>query len=608
MPNQQDDLSRAFNLAYFIHLDKIVARDIAKRALAKLEVAANAQFKRYYYTPTGRSQKNSSRGHRTKVTLKESHLLQRLVYIESEAVEQQQEKNNTGALSRTDMVIRYVKHLVKMTLRRNSFYITLGVSRLLHNYSTSDTMELYALVIQDPERVPDDFYYRSRKKRLLQEFCTRFGDLLKVVRGYRGEQRFEEEPAPKNARSMDKIVRESLRRFTPWDSSCVVSDRFDPYSQVISELTFDGRDPDAEHAIEINRIHTVLHPDCYGRLTSSLELSKPEERLALPHFNLHSDEDEEGPEDDNRDPPDLSDEDRENVRAYLTGKKAARRQKVPAVLSVRVDGCECATLDPARQREVRLKASDDAELIEIYAPGEALLALYLVTDPDPLEARGPIRETIRLEAGQEVSFSIESLPDPDGLGATLEIAVGYRETQWVRSLTLLSSRIKRSVFAALGLGEGSRVPVWAPVLALLIIALLVFRGGLPFDPGKNGPDDLTRGLNFFTYGLPLSRVEAIYVDPIGEREYENRLREALIANLKASRRFRLPEKRDDADAVFKNLSEYLDGPKDTIVLALVNAEGETLWTVSGLKENDKVNPDDQARVILENLLSEINKE
>src|SRR5262249_35503046 len=51
----EESLARAFQLAYFIHGDRETALNIAAEALAKLEVAAAAQDKRLYYTPTGRA-------------------------------------------------------------------------------------------------------------------------------------------------------------------------------------------------------------------------------------------------------------------------------------------------------------------------------------------------------------------------------------------------------------------------------------------------------------------------------------------------------------------------------------------------------------------------
>jgi hypothetical protein len=78
----EESLARAFQLAYFIHGAKETALNIAVEAFAKLEVAAAAQDKRLYYTPTGRAERVER--FRTKVSVGELHLLQRLVYVESE--------------------------------------------------------------------------------------------------------------------------------------------------------------------------------------------------------------------------------------------------------------------------------------------------------------------------------------------------------------------------------------------------------------------------------------------------------------------------------------------------------------------------------------------
>src|SRR5215510_4865583 len=164
----EESLARAFQLAYFIHGDKETALNIVTEAFAKLEVAAAAQDKRLYYTPTGRATR--AERFRTKVSVGELHLLQRLVYVESEPYERHAEQSP----DEEDMLIYFIKHLVRITVRRNSFYVTLGLSRLLHNYSTADTMEMYDVLVQDPGRVRDDYYYRSRKGRLMKELKERF--------------------------------------------------------------------------------------------------------------------------------------------------------------------------------------------------------------------------------------------------------------------------------------------------------------------------------------------------------------------------------------------------------------------------------------------------
>src|SRR2546423_6418549 len=223
-PNELPD--RAFQLAWFLHRERKTAIEIATRALNKLQLAATAQGKRLYYRLTGRA---DARKARSKVSMGEPHLLQRLVYIESEEYERQKEAAaqdlhaNSGATParQSDLVVFFIKHLVRITTRRNSFYVTLGLSRLLYNYTTPETMELYNLVIQDPERVHDDYYYRSRKSLLLKELKEHFGALVEVAKGPRGEQRWQAEYNSRHA----SLVRECLLWFTPWATPCVVPER-----------------------------------------------------------------------------------------------------------------------------------------------------------------------------------------------------------------------------------------------------------------------------------------------------------------------------------------------------------------------------------------------
>ena len=151
--NYKDDwLDKAFQLAFFLHGQREKAKTIALNAMNKLETASNAQFKRYYYTPTGRAE--HSRATRSRVSLNDLQLLQRLVFVESEIFEREEEA--AEKTSEKNLLKFFIKHLVRISLKRNSFYVTLAVSRILHNYGTADAMEIYNIVVQDPERVHDD--------------------------------------------------------------------------------------------------------------------------------------------------------------------------------------------------------------------------------------------------------------------------------------------------------------------------------------------------------------------------------------------------------------------------------------------------------------------
>ena len=106
--NADDWLNKAFQLAYFLHGDRDVAKQIALNAMGKLEIASTAQFKRYYYTPTGRA--DSQLATRSRVSLSDLQLLQRLVFVESEKFER--EKEIEGKASKRELLTYFIKHAV----------------------------------------------------------------------------------------------------------------------------------------------------------------------------------------------------------------------------------------------------------------------------------------------------------------------------------------------------------------------------------------------------------------------------------------------------------------------------------------------------------------
>jgi hypothetical protein len=222
---------------------------------------------------------------RTKVCLSESHLLQRLVYAESEPHERQEEQRLNATIGEVSLITRYIKHLINITLMRNSFHVALGVSRLLYNYTTAESMKLYDLIMQNPERAKDDAYWRERKARLRRELKDRFGQRLAVVRGTHGEERFRRR---EDSAQYLGLVKQCLQMFTPWNTPCPLPGA-GPAPGEIEAFTFRGADPDEEHQIEVARMHAVIHPDCYERLVAGLGLDSPARRLEIPKFFHNSD-------------------------------------------------------------------------------------------------------------------------------------------------------------------------------------------------------------------------------------------------------------------------------------------------------------------------------
>ncbi|HEX6188316.1 MAG TPA: hypothetical protein VFZ40_09560 [Pyrinomonadaceae bacterium] len=465
----QDELpNRAFQLAYFLHRERTTALEIAVRALNKLQLAATAQGKRLYYRLTGRS--DAARKARSKVSVEEPHLLQRLVYVESEEFERRKEAaaQNSNAhdevtpACHSDLVVFFIKHLVRITTRRNSFYVTLGLGRLLYNYTTPETMELYNLVIQDPDRVHDDYYYRSRKGVLLKELKERFGELIEVMKGPRGEQRWR---TGESNSGQAELVRECLTWFTPWSTPCVVPERFNPLNDPIEKLTFAGRHPDDEHEVEVNRIHAALHPDCFARLAAANGLTAPDERLELPHFFLadaHDDSDQ-----DSRRPPNLSEEDLNTINNLLAQEAGRRKAASSGFLRVLVDGTEMAEINTQRSASARFAIPEEAEVVEVYGrdeQGPLLLATHL------LNFNGPTNRdfTITAEGGQRISFAVQLLRDHDG-SAGAQLAVTYAQSG-VEGTGAKLNQLSTSIFNAVR--DLSSAGWWKPAAAFSALVLL----------------------------------------------------------------------------------------------------------------------------------------
>ena len=491
-----DQLDKAFDLACFIQRDRNAAVRIVTQALAKLEVAVTTQGKRLYYKPAGRPQLRRSLPDRlrNKISFCDTHLLQRLIYIESEPYEIAQERSNGSTRAdEEDFVIHFVKHLVGKTIKRNSFYVTLGLGRLLHSYTTAETMDIYNAVIQNPESVKDDYYYRSRKGVLMQELKQRFGDLINVCHGPRGEERFE---ADENPGRFVELVRECLNFFTPWNTPCLVPAGIDPIREGIPSLSYHGKSE--EDKIEVNRIHALLHPDCFGRLISDLHFDPPEKRLDIPRFFYTNDMDNNGSDNPRRQPK-LTEEELRSIKRELDGNSERRKAAHAGLLRIIVDGKERASFDLSEKNSTRFHVQRDSELIEVRSRNtsgpEVLLASHLLAHAktDDRVEHGDV--SITLEGGQRVSIVVSTATD--GTDATVDIS--YRETNPFRAASFLFQQTAQSIRRSLW-GYRSILAATLGVLLLVIGLVAVIKywrkaNATLTDPNQvatNGPTGVAR--------------------------------------------------------------------------------------------------------------------
>ena len=128
-------LQAGFQLAYFIYPDRQTAMDILIRALEKIPTRSRLETKKFYWRD-----KHADRPVR-RIAWKDMDILQWLILYESEQHEKAQEW--ASDIPTEDIIIRYVKHLVRIVTVLSSFYVNVGITRLLHTYTTSQAQSAY---------------------------------------------------------------------------------------------------------------------------------------------------------------------------------------------------------------------------------------------------------------------------------------------------------------------------------------------------------------------------------------------------------------------------------------------------------------------------------
>lgn len=600
-------LDKAYVLAFFIHGDEELASRLVIGAAEKLEVAATAQAKRLYYHPV-------TRNSRHRMWLSDEHLLQRLIYIESEPFERRKEQLLT--CDKEDLIVHFIKHLIRIALRRNCFYMAIGVSRVLHHYSTAETIQLYEAVAQDPVNLKDDYYYRSRKGVLMKELRERFGDLLHTYKSSHGEERFD---TADQSSVYVELVRQCLTFFTPWTTPCLVPETFAGFHAIPGLMAHSARKQDQA---EVNRVHAVVHPECYARLIRGFGFEAPEKMLAVPRFFLRQDKNQgmRG----KRDAPKLTDEQLEFIEQELAHRTQRRKSFAKGWLRIAVDGVERARLSPNVDHRRVIKIDKNAELVEVFtddSEGELLLATYLITHSEAHDKASV--HAVRLESGKRITF--ETAGSGDG---NVTLSVDYRVG--------LPDRLSNKLAGVLSvLPFRSPALLLTVVLALVVFALIGVRAYLqtktnhspvvtaspapenqetigltavsptpaPSAPVRKHREKLKRAQGEQTIaatpnirqpeeqktteltreplgempGVSLGDVRKVAIDSAGDNEQVRLLMAMLRASLTNADVITLTEKPDEADAVLKVIIKHRPLHRLSIRALLVNARGDVLW-------------------------------
>jgi len=444
---------RAFQLSYFVLMDRSRARECLARALEKLAVQRSREKRRAYWR--GRKKDLTIR----RISRPAEDTLQWLVCLEAEVWEKEQESQ--GGPTEADMVVRYVKHLAQMTTGNSSFHVNVGFNRLLRNYSTSEVQQIYELATV---RYPASEEYRKAKGRLLNQLATRFGRFLRTRTGQYGELQFETHEAPER---WTRLVEDCLDVFAPWSAhqSCLAGG---PAGHSV------GPSPTPDR-LETNRCHWFMHSTCCGRLVEQLGFDPPPERLAVPRF-LHHDGGDPGshPATPERRTEPLSNDETRALYERMISAAAAGQAIALLPLKILAHGKVCATFDPRRNEHLRFEIPEATRLLEIWSDtrdeSRILATHWIDHDEDSHFLAGDY--TIALQGGRQLALSVmpaSQAGEPPGARAyaTLES----------RSAPSLQQRLR-----AVGSWFGEPGTVLRPTLAALVfVAVGVLSSSLYFE-------------------------------------------------------------------------------------------------------------------------------
>lgn len=405
MEQRSDWLEKGFQMAYYTVPDRMAAIEIVSGALDKLRVHVHREKKRFYWRD-----KHLGRPIR-KITREADDLLQWLIMVDSEAFEKKEEQRDKT--SARDLVVRYVKHLVRLTSANSSFHVNVGLSRLLYSYSTSETQATYEMLTR---RYPGPDEYRRVKSVLMKKLSERFRNAMNTTRVEHGEFKFE---AFEDQQRWVGLVNEALTMFTPW-STAESCERFRLLNS--KEIKLPVYDDVLQNEAEMSWCHVFIDPLCYKRLTTALGFEAPEEKLALPRFLVKDENDHKAP----RQTSELSPTERQEIMRSVAARDARRRVISPQIIRVIVDGSECGRLDLGREQVLEIEIDGGSQLLELRAEdkaGDLLLSTFSI--PYAGEVFSFSRATMSLHGGK---LEIIVLPKPM-IGGTARARVAFEYHQ-----------------------------------------------------------------------------------------------------------------------------------------------------------------------------------
>ncbi len=477
-------------LAAWIHGRGVTSQHIVEMAACGLGVASAKQSKRLF----------ADSQHPTRIYLKDMHLLQYLVFVQSESEERKEEDSAPDAISERDGIIRYLAFIIKYILKTNSLYGVTGVCRFIRRYELKEVRGIHEALLDESEVYTADGVFCSHRSNLRDKILRRFPRYLRENEARNGQEKHFRLREDQSDPSLVRLVKDSLDTFKPWRTNCLPAD-FAAHEEGQGEF----KHPDWS-VCEMRRLHTLVHPPCFEALSKHLGINDPDARLGIPQFfsvkpmdNLPPDGGHGNPRAANagESTPEAHGPDGrpqlEALRVALARHAEKLERFVPrGVLTVKLGGEDVASIDLDVANRVRFTIDDEeAELIEIFSEREqTLLAAHLVDEAAWLSPRRQSPYVVRHRSGAQVTFRLARRVNADTGGNELLVEVTYRERRLDRALVFLWRRVKNRVVNWIK-GEGGKsrlnlraLPLNLSAVQLLVIALLVGASVVWFYPSS----------------------------------------------------------------------------------------------------------------------------
>lgn len=440
----RDDLTRAYQVSYYLLGNEEEAKRVTLRALRGLIEDGDSLKHRVTNQGSYRHKRRyQSRIRRVPLPF-ELELAARIFSLTTPY-----EKEKIAQATQEDFDVWFCECVLLQSLRgSNAFSALMGLSNYIHCYKRDELMSLFDALAQASPRSRESWEtgnepVRDYLKKFDGAIADRFGNQIKtdahgkIVRRDKSEQ-----PAELVAECILTLTLQVAR------DSCLGKTTDPAHSQV----------SDVES--ELRRLHLALHRPCYAGLAGDAGLPPPEEKAAMPKYNIMLSTNNHSP----RKATALDEKELDKMVNEFQHALEDRRKASPKVI-ITVDGVEketaSAQLFESGRAHLRLK--ETAKLVEVWAHEEGgadvLLTAFF------LSLAGGQR-TVTLEAGQKVSFDVDYAEGAEG-DYSFEVNVGYRETGFARKRAL--RRLRRA-----GEPRPALVPRYAPaaLLVTLGVALL----------------------------------------------------------------------------------------------------------------------------------------